>query len=653
MPFESMLVGEALTAALLASLSSVAVLIGLFFYLNHHTRREYFNLWGVAWLFYGLWLVLRITTAGTESHWNLILREWCIGTSAVFILWGGCRFMEMPTPQRSIALFLTFIYSWGYVHGTLFGDSAWAELPVFLLAAIASVATALGFCRLCRSGVSIGPSLLMAGFTGWGLYLATHPLAELSGQFRVAAVLISSALQLFIGISMIVLMLEEARASTDQMHKEIRAVQSEKESLQVQMISTEAKFKSLFGENELQGDLQMAYEQLRATQQTVVQQERLRALGQMASGIAHDINNSLTPIIGYSDFLIDVHSDLPADCKKYLQCIRTAAGDIAHMVEQVRQFYRRRDQDEPLQAVDVNAIVMEVIAMTRPRWRDIPQREGVVLEIKTELAGGLPQIRENQGELREAITNLVLNSVDAMPKGGVLTLGTRVLHRRSEHGEITPRVIVEVRDTGVGMDELTRQRCLEPFFTTKGPKGSGLGLAMVYGMMRRHQGCIEIDSQEGHGTIVRLMLNPVETPVAAPQPVEMEVGIPPLRILCIDDDQRIGAMLQQVLTSRNHQVEIADGGQKGVDAFRRAQKRGEPFQVVITDLGMPNVDGRQIVRMVKDESPATPVIMLTGWAAMMDQEAHLPKDVDAIVSKPAGIDQLLEVLAQVTKVCPA
>lgn len=648
-----MIVGEALTAALLASLCSVAVLIGLFFYLNYHTRREYFTLWGVAWLFYGLWLVLRITAGGMTGPWSLILREWCIGTSAVFILWGGCRFMNTPTPQRSIALFLTFIYSWGYVHGTHFGDSAWAELPAFALAACASVATALSLSRVCRPGVTIGPTLLIAGFTGWGLYMATHPLAEMSGHFRVAAVLLSSALQLFIGVSMIVLMLEEARSNSEQMSREIRAVQSEKEALQVQMISTEAKFKSLFGEAELQGDLQAAYEHLRATQQTVVQQERLRALGQMASGIAHDINNSLTPIIGYSDFLMDLQKDTREDCKKYLQCIRTAAGDIAHMVEQVRQFYRGRDQDEPLESVDVNAIVMEVIDMTRPRWRDIPQREGVVLEIATELSRDLPRIRENAGELREAITNLVLNAIDAMPKGGVLTLGTRLFQRKSGHDAGTPCVAVEVCDTGVGMDELTRQRCLEPFFTTKGPKGSGLGLAMVYGMMRRHQGCIEIDSQVGRGTSVRLLLHPAEVPAPAPARSEAELGLPPLRILCIDDDQRIGAMLQQVLGARHHQVEIAVGGEKGMEAFRQARKRGEPFQVVITDLGMPNVDGRQIVRTVKDESPNTPVIMLTGWAAMMDQEAHLPKNVDAIVSKPAGIAQLLEALAQVTKVCPA
>ena len=644
-----------MTAALLGSLSSVAVLVGLFFYLNFHTRRDYFTIWGVAWLFYGVWLVLRLSV-GDESvgGWASTAGLWCIGTSAVFLLWGVCRFAGGPTPQRSMGLFLAFIYSWSLASGRLLEDSPWAHCPVFVLIGLASFSAGIAFYRLRLREKSVGATLLTLGFTLWGVYLGSFPFVQTPVEWRNAGVFLSLGLQLFIAVSMIVLMLEEARANAEKMCDEIQAVRSEKETLQVRMISTEAKFRDLFGRTALEGNLQTAYEQLRETQQTVVQQERLRALGQMASGVAHDINNSLTPIIGYSDFLLD-NPTLGDEARNHLQCIRTAAGDIAHMVEQVRQFYRRRDQDEPLQAVDLNRVATEVIAMTRPRWRDIPQKEGIVLKIETAFAKSLPTVRENEGELREAITNLVLNAIDAMPQGGVLTIGTRLIPGDPGQTKDSPGpfIAMEVADTGLGMDELTRQRCLEPFFSTKGPRGSGLGLSMVYGMMRRHQGSIDIESQVGRGTMVRLVFNPTQPRCSVDAPVAPLIGLPPLRILCIDDDRRIAAMLRELLASQNHLVEIADGGEQGVIAFRQARAKGKPFQVVITDVGMPNVDGRQIVRTVKAESPETPVIMLTGWASMMDQDGQLPQDVDAVVSKPPSMTRLYEVLAQVTKVCPA
>jgi nitrogen-specific signal transduction histidine kinase/ActR/RegA family two-component response regulator len=386
------------------------------------------------------------------------------------------------------------------------------------------------------------------------------------------------------------------------------------------------------------------------TVRTLIRQERLLALGQMASGIAHDINNSLTPIIGYSDFLLDARSGLPEESKKCLQCIRTAAADIAQMVEQVRQFYRKRDEAEPVQSIDLNALARQVIEMTRPRWRDIPQREGLCLNLETDLAKNLPPIQGCEDELRQAMTQLLLNAVDASPEGGSIAVATRTLHRNSRAGNCSEavRVALEVRDTGVGMDESTKQRCLEPFFSTKGPRGSGLGLAMVYGAMRRHDGTIEVESEPGQGTTVRLLFK-VATLASAPEAaVPNGVQERPLRILCIDDDRRIGAMLQKVLTSDHHLVEVANDGEKGVEVFRKARELGQPFHVVITDLGMPNVDGRQIVRLVKKEAPATPVIVLTGWAATIDGDGRLPDGVDAIVSKPPSIDRLQEVLSQVT-----
>jgi CheY-like chemotaxis protein len=215
------------------------------------------------------------------------------------------------------------------------------------------------------------------------------------------------------------------------------------------------------------------------------------------------------------------------------------------------------------------------------------------------------------------------------------------------------RVTLEVEDTGVGMDELTRQRCLEPFYSTKGPRGSGLGLAMVYGTMRRHEGTIEIESEVNRGTTVRLIFSKVGECVKPRAAISWSASdLPPLHILCVDDDVRVATMLFEVLTSQHHQVEVAIGGQRGIDAFRGAKERGQPFQVVITDLGMPEVDGHEIVQTVKREAPGTAVIMLTGWAAMVDQEGELPKGVDAILSKPPTLERIWATLSQVTSAKP-
>jgi nitrogen-specific signal transduction histidine kinase/CheY-like chemotaxis protein len=380
----------------------------------------------------------------------------------------------------------------------------------------------------------------------------------------------------------------------------------------------------------------------------MVQQERLRALGQMASGLAHDLNNSLTPIIGYSDFLLEGHSGLSEESKKYMQCIRDAAGDIVRMVERLREFYRRREELEPFERVDLNTLVKQVIEAMRPQWLDAPQTQGLVIKVETQLAKNLPEILGNESELRKALGQLILNAIDALPEGGTIRLTTRPADPDVSTVDPSSAVILECRDDGLGMDETVQQRCLEPFFTTKAPRGTGLGLAMVYGITRRHDASLEIESAPGYGTTVRLIFNGITPPQPAPPLGSGKANSSSLRILCIDDDHRISTMLQEVLTSEHHVVEVANGGAKGVEAFRRALQKGRPFQVIITDLGMPNVDGRQIVRTVKKESPDTPIIMLTGWAAMLDQEADLPPGVDALVTKPPSMDRLHEVLAQVT-----
>ncbi|HEX4645008.1 MAG TPA: ATP-binding protein [Verrucomicrobiae bacterium] len=393
-------------------------------------------------------------------------------------------------------------------------------------------------------------------------------------------------------------------------------------------------------------DLEYAYAELRRTQAAVLQRERLKALGQMASGIAHDVTNAVSPVVGFSELLLQQESGLNQEGKKFLNYIRTAGQDITHIIARLREFYRKHEDAESLQRLNLNALVEQVVGMTRPRWRDIPQSNGITIEVSAELAPEAPEFVGIESEIREALTNLVLNAVDAMPNGGKITLKTSAIHREME-GRTLSHVVVDITDTGIGMSEETRKRCLEPFFSTKGKRGTGLGLAMVYGVMQRHEGGVEIQSAPGQGTTFRLIF-PVRDQLRANVEEEKETTTPvaPLRILCIDDEPLLRELIKEMLGRDGHEVEVSDSGQSGLDQFRFAREHGRPFDVVITDLGMPYVDGRQVAKVVKQESPGTPVVMLTGWGALMKEDDNVPAQVDVIVSKPPGSREMREVLSR-------
>lgn len=388
-------------------------------------------------------------------------------------------------------------------------------------------------------------------------------------------------------------------------------------------------------------DLQAAYQELRQTQQAVMEQERLRALGQMASGIAHDINNAISPAVLYLRMLLR-EPDLPPHIRSYVEAIAASCEDVTHTVARMREFYRRPAPEETFAPANPNRIVEEIISLTRPRWRDIPHERGVIIHLQTELDPQLPDVLVRESQIREALTNLIFNAVDAMPEGGILTLRTRYLPAPGEYQE--GHVLLEVADTGIGMDEETRRRAIEPFFTTK-PGGSGLGLSIVYGIVQQHEGHLEIESAPGQGTTIRIILPLRQAPLTAAAGEKEAVTLPPLRILFIDDEPLIRHSLKEALTKEKHTVEVADGGAAGLAAFQAALEQGTPFDVVITDLGMPYVDGREVARRVKEMSPKTPVVLLSGWGIFLDSE-RIPPQVDAVVSKPPQMEELRRVLAR-------
>ena len=397
--------------------------------------------------------------------------------------------------------------------------------------------------------------------------------------------------------------------------------------------------------------LQQAYDDLRQSQQTVMQQERLRALGQMASGVAHDINNAISPVSLYVESLLNNEPGLSLRGRSHLETIEHAIDDVAATVARMREFYRQREPQLMLAPVTLNRLVQQVVDLTRARWSDMPQQRGVVIQMKTELAPDLPAIMGVEGEIREALTNLIFNSVDAMPDGGALAVRTGVPASRPDSATSSAplHVYVEVIDTGVGMNDETRRHCLEPFFTTKGERGTGLGLAMVYGVIQRHSGEIEIESAPGKGTLVRLsfavsaMASVEPDEPAAPSPIPTG-----LKILIVDDDPVLLKSISDILETDGHLVVTANGGQAGIDAFLETYVSVQRFAVVITDLGMPYVDGRKVATAVKAASPDTPVILLTGWGQRLVSDGDIPAHVDRVLSKPPKLRDLREALASCT-----
>jgi PAS domain S-box-containing protein len=398
---------------------------------------------------------------------------------------------------------------------------------------------------------------------------------------------------------------------------------------------------------QLHGALQSAYEDLRRTQQAVMQQERLRALGQMASGIAHDINNAISPVALYTDSLLEREANLSAQGRSQLETIQRAIHDVAATVARLREFYRQREPQLTLSAVHLNELIPQVVDLTRARWSDMPQQRGIVIQLRIELAQDPPAIMGIESEIREALTNLIFNAVDAMPQGGTLTLRTQAFGDVSEPSR---QVRLEVTDTGNGMDEEARRRCLEPFFTTKGERGTGLGLAMVYGMVRRHGAKIDIESAPARGTTVRLSFDaPVSAPASALS-TAAHAMLTPLRILVVDDDPLLLKSLRDTLEGDGHTIVTAHGGQDGIDLFRTALNDKQPFDAVMTDLGMPHVDGRQVAAFIKTASPLTPVILLTGWGQRLMTEGDHPAHVDILLSKPPKLRELREALGSVPRI---
>ena len=373
--------------------------------------------------------------------------------------------------------------------------------------------------------------------------------------------------------------------------------------------------------------LRSAMEDLRSTQTRAVEGETLRAMGQMASGMAHHVNNLLAVISGRTQLLLTRNPQL--ETRRPLEIIQQATFDAAEVVRRVLSFAALH-QAPAAAPVDLNELVREVVELTRPRWRDEAQIRSLAIDVTMEL-GDVGRVAGEAPALREVVMNLIFNAIDALPQGG---------HIRIKTWSGDDWVFCAVADDGVGMDDDVRRRALEPFFTTKGPQGTGLGLSVANTIVQRHGGELSLRPTDGKGTVITLRLPRAEAAPAAVEPAPTPAGAG-LHILVVDDEETVREALADSLAEDGHTVITAASGPEGLARLADGAK----VDVVFTDLGMPEMTGWDVARAVRTRHPGLRIGLVTGWAVALELSDDERRAVDFVIAKPYTTETLRGVLA--------
>ena len=372
------------------------------------------------------------------------------------------------------------------------------------------------------------------------------------------------------------------------------------------------------------------------------QMEKLSALGELASGVAHDFNNTLAGILGRAQ-LLQRTSD-PEKIHRGLDIIIKTAEDGAKTVKRIQDFARQR-RDHDFELISIDQILADASEITRPRWKNCA--EALNIHITLELHNrSNAHVMGDDSELREVLVNMVFNAIDAMPEGGTLSLSSRVV------GE---SVVITVADTGIGMYPEVRSRVFDPFFTTKGKAGLGLGLAVSFGIIRRHRGNVEVESQHGHGTkfIITLPVASMSSGVdlAAddgqfihPGSIALLPEQNPLRVLVVDDEDFVRELLKEILEFEGCTVTIAQNGDEALDLFQDGH-----FDGVFTDVGMPGMSGWELAQAIREQREMIPIAVITGWGEAVGSDEQKAAGVDWVIAKPFTADRISELVKEIRR----
>jgi CheY-like chemotaxis protein len=356
----------------------------------------------------------------------------------------------------------------------------------------------------------------------------------------------------------------------------------------------------------------------------------------MATGIAHDLNQSLMLVASYSDLARQALVQAPPDLVELHDLLTTttqAALDGGETVKRLLQFTRAPAEHDGKQ-VDLGSVVRDAAQLTAPRWRDAAQAEGRHIRLLVE-AEGNPTVQGSPALLRELMTNLIFNAVDALPTGGTIRLRVEAQDGQG---------IIEVVDSGLGMSAEVQARVFEPFFTTKGESGTGLGLAMAFGIVEQHGGHIEVRSAPGDGTTFSITLPLVEASVEGEPSIAVAQLEPSrsLRILSVDDEPMMTKAVVRMLKPAGHVVTVAASGEEALEKLIE-----QTFDVVVSDMGMgAGMNGLELADAVKRRWPDVRFLLATGWGAAIDPGEARAKGVEAVLSKPYRPVDLLQALAR-------
>ncbi len=719
---------EYLKPAMLMSLLTVWLLVCLFAYLNRYTRRQYFTIWTAAWLFYALWLTLGISSSDGETYWLTLTKQWCVGASAIFLLWGGLRFLDLRTPQRLFGLFIAFILVWSYAGTDLFDHPLLISGPVFGMLGVSSALNAWCFFRLRHRRPYLGASLLATGFLLWGVYLAAFPFFPLMGSWAPTGFFFAAVLQLFIAVSMIILVLEEARASNELALRQAQSHKSEADTLRTRVVSTEERYRTLFDQAsegiiiasadrlqvlelnqtarrllgltptdadratlesfgrlckdagdhakggsdwlaalrphtrfclvrrdgssipveidgapiEIEG--QPAYqffvreltERARLEQQ-LRQAEKLSALGQVISGIAHELNNPLAVIEGYLELILARHQ-LDGETRADLEKVAQESNRAAKLVGNFLSFARERPVHRQL--ISLNNVIARVAEM---RAFDLRIARA---ELRLELDPDLPQIVADPDQFQQVLVNLVTNALHAVVQAkqpGRLKISTQ---RRGKH----VRVLVE--DNGPGVPDSVLPHVFEPFFTTKEVgAGTGLGLSIAHSIMSDHNGRIFYQPSAENGACFVLEFKvPPTAPAVSPdlEPVVQSTpaiaAVPGSKILVLDDEKPLADLLGEMLSMLGHSPTVCYAPVAALEALSR-----QKYDLILSDFRMPGMDGQQFYRAALERHPelAKRIVFLTGDVVNPETMDFLESIGNPHLGKPFQLDKVEAVIAQV------
>lgn len=721
---------EWVKSALVLSFFSTCVVIGVFSYLNRFTKKSYFSLWTVSWLFFAVWLAAAIQLEETPTTpWLVMARRSCLGISALFMLWGSFELTgSQRRRRRELILGTALILVWNFVAAFLVHDRAWVTMPMFALLALACLYTGQLYLRLRTRYRSAG--MLAAGFMLTGLHLLGRPFIEQgSPMVLTASYVLSSILAVFIALSMIVQVLEQGREQNETLLEEFKRGMAARRLLEHEVTINEQKYRALFdsasdafflvdletlevveynqaaqrfigdkpsdglnrsflelcpslhgavsgsllenkrmfdevfGESKefqmmragggpvsCEGDATLVPYNKRSVlqinareiterkqlEQQLRRSEKLGALGQLTAGVAHELNNPLAVIMGYTQVLA-TQCDGNPKLKSEITRILRESERAAKIVRNLLTFARPREPQ--MLSVDLNRLVANILETYEA------ELEGSEVKLQAQLTPDLPRTVADPHQIEQVLANLVVNAIQAMAESA----GPRHLTLATEQGDRTVRI--SVADTGPGIAPEIVTKIFDPFFTTKSPgKGTGLGLSISHSIIHEHRGRIWVESELGKGAkfVIELPLitRTAEEQIAETPPPAAAREVDPTaashRILVVDDEPGIVEVMAAIFSRVGYAIDTAGNGNAALELIQKNH-----YDVILSDLCMPGLDGEALYRKVKESDPdlARRIIFVTGDTVSTKSRSFLEWSGNRWLNKPFNISEIEEVVA--------